>query len=232
MHNSDRFLCLRVDIDDLKRVFIRCTLEKSLSTVHVVIGKVTMTLNNAFMLELMSMGQLSSTSTSVEYLCFSVCIFRLKRWIKTVNSASSTARACMLVPAVLVCQITWILAGRQLMFSWCCMCSLGIGCSSLKSVHPNNDPDPSEIHVTFNTCSLPRCAWLQNRTYWATFTMMRHPTSKCHAWSLVLQITSWLSHLPRNCLWIWPSSVWDFQLDWLCLWRRVWSSANLWLQIR
>ncbi len=37
---------------------------KSLSAVHVVIGKVTMTLNNAFMLELMSMGQLSSTSTS------------------------------------------------------------------------------------------------------------------------------------------------------------------------
>ncbi len=70
MDNSDRLLCLRVDIDELKRVFIRCAVEKSLSTVYVVIGKVTMTLNNAFMLEKMTMGQLSSTSTSVGYLCF------------------------------------------------------------------------------------------------------------------------------------------------------------------
>ncbi len=51
MDNSDRLLCLRVDIDDLKHVFIRCAVEKSISTVHVVIGKVTTTLNNAFMLE-------------------------------------------------------------------------------------------------------------------------------------------------------------------------------------
>ncbi len=78
MDNSDRLLCLHVDIDDIKRVFIRCAVEKSISTVHVVIGKVTMTLNNAFMLEKMSMGELSRTSTSVGYLCFSVCIFRFK----------------------------------------------------------------------------------------------------------------------------------------------------------
>ncbi len=109
MDNSDRFLCLRVDIDDLKRVFIRCAVEKSLSTVHVVIGKVTMTLNNAFMLELMSMGKLSSTSTSIEYLCFSVCIFRLKCWIKTefcIFNSKSIEPAC------------WF---QQFSSAWCCM---------------------------------------------------------------------------------------------------------------